>query len=148
VRPVRPATTPRAWRLTTVAIIAAVLVASYLAFGPAARMYEASPIGWPSEPFTPATWRTAFRGDRYLLFKDLDRQKLLRERPRAAVLELLGPPDAEAPDGRGLTYILWEWDGRNDLQNAAWLLQVDLDGQGKVSGYEVRKEEGKGKAGT
>jgi len=143
VRPVRPATTPRAWRLVTIGIIAAVLAGSWLAFGPATRLYEASPLSWPSAPFTAELWRKVFRGERFQLFKDLDKQKLIRGRDKAGLVELLGPPDREGPDGRALVYILQEWDGRNELQNAVWLLQIDLDEKGREAGYEIRKEQGK-----
>ena len=140
MRPVRPATTPLTWRLTTLAIFAVVIGGSWLAFPWAARLYEGSPISWPSEPFSAKDWQASFRGTRYLLFKDLDQKKLLVAKPRAELVALLGPPDAEAPDGRWVDYILKEWDGRNELQNMAWLLRVDLDGAGRVAGYELRKE--------
>lgn len=144
MRPVRPATTPRAWRLVTIGIIGAVLAGSWLAFGPATRLYEASPLSWPSEPFSSELWRKVFRGERFQLFKDLDKQKLIRGRDKAALVELLGPPDREAPDGRALVYILQEWDGRNDLQNAVWLLQIDLDEKGHEAGYENPEGAGEG----
>jgi hypothetical protein len=111
-----------------------------LAYVPARRMYEASPLSWPKDTFTEPSWRASPRSERFRLYKDLDRRGLLHGRTKQGVLDLLGIPDSEAPDGQYIGYVLREWDGKNSMLYALWIVQIDLDARGRVKRYFVRHE--------
>ncbi len=88
--------------LGVAAVVGALLVAV------AVRFYIASPASWPSYEFSAATWASTPRCERYRLYKDLARRRLLDHQPRQAVTDVLGKPDYEAENGEYVEYVLIE----------------------------------------
>jgi hypothetical protein len=119
----------------------AVALATALAWAPARRLYEASPMSWPGDAFDARAWRESPRGERFRFSKDLGARRLVEGRTRAEVFELLGPADREAAGGRHLAYVLREPGGGDPAGAATWTLRVELDARGRVERAFVQREE-------
>ncbi len=106
----------------------------------AVRLYIASPASWPFQEFSPAAWASTPRHERYRLYNDLARRRLLDHQPREAVTQFLGTPDYEAENGEYIDYVLIEWRPDNHMLNALYSVTIFFDAAGRISRYGVRHE--------
>ncbi len=93
---------------------------------------------WPLTGFSSDKWKAAKPENRYVYFRDLDRQGLLIGATREEVSRLLGEPDFKEPEGRYVTYIVKYAGADEKTLNSVFILHIDFGSDGLVSEYRIR----------
>jgi len=103
--------------------------------------YQTSTISWPREPFTPNQWKRSAPENRYVFFRSLREQHLLDDARKAEVVELLGTPTYEAPDGLYMTYAIKQAEPSEISFNFVYLLSIEFDRESqRVVSYGIRSD--------
>ena len=118
----------------------ALLLLSGAAYVVLAGKHQASPSSWPRERFSAQSWAAAPEEERFKLYSDLAERKVLNGKSKSEVIALLGKPSFEAPDGQYLTYVVRSAAPGEYTLNAIYLLQIDLDRDGRVTSYYIRAD--------
>lgn len=103
--------------------------------------YKTSPRSWPAEEFSSAKWKETEPEHRYVFYRDLAESGRLNGTTKEAVVELLGPPDYEDPQGRSMSYTLKYAGPDEPLFNSLYFLDLRLrPSDGTVRDYAVRAD--------
>ena len=96
---------------------------------------------WPHKEFSAEQWRLTAPEQRYFFFNSLVGSSHLDNLSRELVVELLGPPDSEAPDGRYVTYVIKYVTEEEWTFDSVYLLHIEFDKQGRgVARYYLRSD--------
>ncbi len=122
-----------AWRCCLVLTLAA----ACSRFFPSSEQLVAS---WPEQAFVSTEWKALAAGQRYVLVRSLlaNSNQLLIGQDRQHILDLLGPPSAEA--GPLLSWIVLDDTSRSSAVdfNAVYFIEIRLDAAGRSVGVAVR----------
>ena len=116
------------WRYLLVAIIAAAL-GGVVGFG-VARITDSRQ--WPDVVFTSEKWKALAQDERYVLWNDLDRRRLLIGKTRDEVMQMLGKPDSPGAERDRFSYVIKGPRGEYTLTHV-YFLEVYFDQGGRSS---------------
>ncbi len=116
------------WQYFFVAALAAIL-GGLLGFG-VARIADSR--RWPDVVFTSEKWKALAQDERYVLWNDIDRRRLLIGKTREDVVQMLGKPDSPGGERDRFSYVIKGPRGEYTLIHV-YFLEVYFDEGGRSS---------------
>lgn len=124
--------------LLVIALLAGLLVVGIVG-GWLYVSYTTSPRSWPVEEFSVSAWKSSSPEERYVFYRDLARSGRLDGATKQEVVNLLGPPSFEAPEGSYMTYVVNHAEAGEWSLDSIYFLDIRFDSTTtKVRDYLIR----------